>query len=111
VEAKGGELIVFTVPAVEEVSVEYMKAVEAAVDYPDKLCLEEAPGHARLSDMLAELNIEQISLLPVFRKVTREDGVSLYQSDLHWSPEGHAVAAEYVVSELARQGFLSDARP
>lgn len=106
VEASGAKLVVFTVPALEEVSLEQMKAVTADVAYPDKLCLEEAPGHARLSRMLTELDIEQISLLPDFRRVMREDGINLYQSDLHWNPKGHVLAAESVVSELIRRRFL-----
>jgi hypothetical protein len=107
VEAYGGRLVVFTVPALEEVSLEYMKEVTATVAYPDKLCLEEAPGHARLSRMLTELDIELISLLPDFRRVMREDGINLYQSDLHWNPKGHALAAEHVLSELIKRGLLS----
>lgn len=110
VEAYGGELVVFTVPSLEEVSLEYMKAVEADVHYPERLCLEEATGHARLSRMLTDLDIEQISLLPDFRKVMQEDGINLYQSDLHWNPKGHALAAENVVSELIQRGFLANSR-
>ena len=106
VETHGSRLVVFTVPALEEVSLEYMKAVTDDVAYPDKLCLEEAPGHARLSRILTELDLEQISLLPDFRRVMREDGINLYQSDLHWNPKGHALAAESVVSELIQQGYL-----
>ncbi len=106
VQAYGGELVVFTVPALEEVSLEYMKAVMADVTYPDKLCLEKAPGHTRLSRILTELDIEQISLLPDFLRVMREDGINLYQSDLHWNPKGHALAAESVISELIRRGLL-----
>lgn len=106
VEAYGGKLVVFTVPAMEEVSLEYIKAIMADVAYPDRLCFEEAPGHARLSQMLTKLDIEQISLLQDFRTVMREEHVNLYQSDLHWSPEGHALAAESVVSELINRGLL-----
>ena len=106
IEAHGSKLVVFAVPAMEEVSLEYMKAVKADVAFPDKLCLEEAPGHARLSDLLTELGIEQISLLPDFRRAMREDGINLYQSDLHWNREGHALAAKRVVSELIRRGLL-----
>ena len=106
VEAYGGRLVVFTVPAQEEVDLEFMKWVEANAAYPDKLCLEEAPGHARLSSVLMGLDIEQISLLPDFRRVMREDGINLYLSDRHWNRNGHALAAESVVSELIRRGFL-----
>lgn len=106
VEAYGAKLVVFTVPALEEVSLEYMKAVKAHVTHPEKLCLEEALGHARLGRMLKGLGIDEISLLPDFRRVMREDGINLYQSDLHWNPKGHALAAERVLSELIGRGFL-----
>ena len=106
VESYGGTLVVFTVPALEEVSLAYIKAVKADVTYPDRLCLEKAPGHTRLTSILAELEIEQISLLADFLRVMREDGINLYQSDLHWNPKGHSLAAESVISELIRRGFL-----
>ncbi len=106
VEAHGSKLAVFDVPAEEEVSLEDMEAVIAAVAHPEKLCLEDAPGHARLNQILTELDVEQIYLLPDFRKAMREDGVNLYQSDRHWSPKGHALAAEIVVSELIRGRLL-----
>jgi hypothetical protein len=106
VESYGGKLVVLTVPALEEVSLEHITAVKADVAYPDKLCLEKAPGQTRLGGILTDLDIEQISLLPDFLRVMREDGVNLYQSDLHWNPKGHALAAESVISELIRRGFL-----
>jgi hypothetical protein len=107
VEAHGSKLVVFTVPAIEEVSVDQMKAVTADVAYPDKLCLEEAPGHTRLSLMLTKLDITLIPLLPDFRRVMREDGIQLFGlGNLHWNPAGHALAAERVVSELVRRQLL-----
>ena len=108
VEASGAKLVIFTVPAMEEVSLEYMKNVTANVSQPEKLCLEEAPGQARLGGMLKDLGIDEISLLPDFRRVTRGDGINLYQSDLHWNPKGHALAAERVLSELTKRGLLPD---
>jgi hypothetical protein len=110
VEAHGSKLVVFDVPAEEEVSAEYMKAVIADVAYPEKLCLEEAPGHDRLSRMFTKLHIKQVSLLADFRRVMREDGINLYQQDLHWNPKGHALAAERVVSELSRSQLLPISR-
>jgi hypothetical protein len=106
VEAQGGKLVVFTITALEEVSEEYMKNVTANVAHPEKLCLEKAPGHARLSRMLKELGLDEISLLPDFRRAMREDGINLYHSDLHWSPEGHSLAARLVVAELIKRGLL-----
>jgi hypothetical protein len=83
-----------------------MKNVTANVANPDKLCLAEAPGQTHLSRILEKLDIQQISLLPNFRKVMGEDGINLYHSDLHWSPDGHSLAAKLVVSELIKRGLL-----
>ena len=107
VEAHGAKLVVFGIPTLEEVSLEYMKNVTAKVAQPDKLCLEEAPGQLRLSNMLNKLHIEFVPLLSDFRKFTREDGIQLYRiSDLHWNPKGHSLAARIVVSELVKRGSL-----
>ncbi len=106
IKAHGAKLVIFTVPAVEEVSPEYMEAVKDDVAFPEKLCLEKAPGHVRLSRILMKLDIDQIPLLSDFRTMMRENGINLYQTDLHWNPEGHALAAERVVSELIRRGLL-----
>jgi hypothetical protein len=107
VEALGSKLVVFTVPAIEEVSVDLYEKATTKIASPDKLCLEEAPGHTRLSLILTKLDIESMTLLPDFRRAMREDGIQLYRlSDQHWNPEGHALAAERVVSELIRRGLL-----
>src|SRR5262249_41411630 len=93
VEANGSKLVVVSIPALSEVSVDYMKVVASRAAYPNKLCLEEAPAQLRLSQMLARLDIEQISLLSDFRATVRADGRQLYFSDLHWNSAGHALAA------------------
>lgn len=107
VETHGGELVVFTVPAIEEVSPDHMRMVAADVAHPGKLCFEKAPGHARLGGILSDLDIEFIPLLSDFRTVMRDKGVLLYRlSDQHWNPEGHALAAEQIVSELIERELL-----
>ena len=96
VEATDSELVVFTVPARWEV-------VDPNTEKPtsDLLCVEEAPGYTRLTHILADLKIDQIDLLPKFRSVSREDGVTLYRhSDRHWNPAGHLLASERVASAL-----------
>jgi hypothetical protein len=107
VEAHGAKLVVFDVPPVEEVSLQYMEDVAAKVEHPEKLCLEQAPSQSRLSNMLNKLHIDFIPLLSDFRKVTRQDGIQLYHADdLHWNPKGHALAARLVVSELIKRALL-----
>ena len=111
VEASGGKLVVFNVPSLEELSLEYMKNVTVGITHPEKLCLEEAPGQERLSDLLTKLDIDFIPLLSDFRKVTREEGIQLYRvGDLHWNREGHALAAKVVLSQLIKRGLFLTAR-
>jgi hypothetical protein len=106
VEALGSQLVVFMAPSLETVSVDYMNEVADGVANPEKLCLEAAPGHSRLKAILQQLNVEMIPLLEDFRGVVRQDGAQLYGKDLHWNREGHALAAERMLSELIRRGLL-----
>ena len=97
-------------PARKEVEMDHMESAVTNAAEPGKLCLEEAPGYARLGNMLAELDIDQIDLLPNFRETNRQDGIRLFRQgsgDRHWNPEGHALAAEIVLSELIEMGLFS----
>ena len=106
-EASGGRLFVFTVPALEEVSVPAMDRVRAHAPNPDKLCLEEATAYGRLTKLLKELKIEYVNLLPHFRRVMRDDGTNLFRrSDSHWNPAGHSLAAQLIVSTLIEKNML-----
>lgn len=107
VELNGSKLIVFSVPAFEEVSPsEIEKARERSPD-PDRICLEEAPGYHQLAQMLQELDIEFVDLLPVFRQTMREQDTDLFwRSDRHWNPAGHTLAAQTVVTVLREKELL-----
>ncbi len=106
-EASGGRLFVFTVPALEEVSVAAMDRVRAHAPHPDKLCLEEATAYERSTELLEELKIESVNLLPHFRRVMREEGTPLFRrSDSHWNPAGHSLAAQLIVSTLIEKNML-----
>jgi hypothetical protein len=109
VEAAGSRLVVFAVPAIENVSLEYADQIRASVAHPEKLCLEEAPAYSRLREILLRLGIEQIELLPDFRAEMREDETQLFQTveGMHWTPVGHDLAAEQVVLELIERDLLS----
>ncbi len=107
IHANGARLVVFTVPAVEEVEVAAMDiALADAVD-ADRICLETAPGYNRLSNMLSSLGIDSVDLLPAFREAARKDNVSLFRREGHWGPAGHALAAEIVFREVQRRLLLA----
>ena len=110
-ETIGSQLLVFTVPAVHEVDVTAMKEVIEGAPESAKLCLEETPAYERSKNILKELKIEYVDLLPDFRNAM-QDGVAnlFWRSDRHWNPEGHALAAKIVGSFLVEKSLLTVAR-
>lgn len=109
VRRDGAELVVFTVPAVEEVDdgvMERMQAEATATNH--RLCLRQAPGYARLAEMVALLGIPYLDLLPDFRSVAKGQGRGLFRmSDEHWGPAGHTLAASRVHRFLLDGGFVT----
>lgn len=96
VSSIGGELFVFTVPAISDVIAAETKDIPHEI-----ICLEDGPSYDRLKGILNELDIGYVDLLPSFRKITRNDGLNLFlSSDDHWNEKGHHVAAKTVYSAL-----------
>lgn len=106
VHANGARLVVFTVPAVEEVEVKAMDIALADVVDGDRICLESTPGYDRLSNVLNSLGIDSVDLLPAFREAARKDNASLFRREGHWGPAGHALAAEIVFREVQRRRLI-----
>jgi hypothetical protein len=107
IEESGAKLVVFNVPATHEVDPAAMEAVQAEVA-ETRLCLEDAPAQIRLRGVLEELGIPMIDLLPALRETHRSKNRSVYwESDRHWNPTGHAVAAATIYEQLVEMGLLS----
>ncbi len=107
VEAIDSRLVVFSVPSLYETSLSDMKNIIANSLKPEKLCIEEAFGNKRLAQILTELDIDFIDLLPDFRRVMRDNGFELFwRSDKHWNPEGHSLAAMSVIGTLTDKKFF-----
>ncbi|MBQ00616.1 MAG: hypothetical protein CL477_08015 [Acidobacteria bacterium] len=100
VHAAGAALGVFTVPAVEEVNRAAMQSAMARASDAELICLQGAPGYERLADILEELEIFEVDLLPDFRAASQERGVELFRREGHWGPAGHALAAERVLDAI-----------
>jgi hypothetical protein len=110
VNAAGARLLVMSVPAIDEVDEDVMESIERDAPQPGRLCLEQASAHRRLGELLAELDIDFLDLLPAFRDARRHTGVELFRrSDWHWNPQGHALAARELGAALENRGYLSHA--
>ena len=106
VEDSGGQLVVFTVPGLQEVDQEFKDRVEE-LDRERNYCLDSLPGNDRLRDVLTDLDVPMLNLTPVFQKKENTEGIDLYRwTDQHWNEAGHALAAEQVYEFLAEQGLL-----
>ena len=103
VEVMGGKLVVFSVPALQDTSPQYMERVLDSVAHPERICFEDAPGYEKLNTILTELEIDFVDLLPDFRRHD-DEGVTLFrQSDRHWNPAGHNLAAKNVSEALKKK--------
>jgi hypothetical protein len=100
VHATGAALAVFTVPAVEEVNRSAMQSAMTRAADAERICLEGAPGYDRLAAILEELEIFEIDLLPDFRTASERGRTELFRKEGHWSPAGHALAAERVLGAI-----------
>jgi hypothetical protein len=72
---------------------------------PDAFDRERVTGE--IMDALAELGVETVDLLPVFREAHAGGTRLYYRHDPHWTPEGHELAADVLVEELAARGWLA----
>jgi hypothetical protein len=107
VRAVDARLLVMSVPAIEEVDEDVMASIVRDAPQPDRLCLEQAPAYQRLGELLRELDIDYLDLLPAFREARRQTGVELFRrSDKHWNPQGHALAARELDAALERREYL-----
>lgn len=65
---------------------------------------------AKLNALGEEAGISVIDLLPALRRASSQPGERLYYPrDPHWTPRGHAVAAEELIAQLRSRGLLDPA--
>jgi hypothetical protein len=60
-----------------------------------------------LSEYAAASGIPLIDLLPVLRAARATGGPLYSRSDIHWTPRGHAVAADEILRRLDTLGLLA----
>ncbi len=99
-------LVVFSVPAKQEVDPATRRALEAEAEDPETLCLEEPPALQRLARELRDREIGFIDLLPAFRRAQARSTELFGVADPHWSTQGHELAASVVIEALAGQELL-----
>ena len=107
VTARGASIAVLTVPAIEEVDPDAQRIALSTASDASKVCLGEAPGYRRLTELLAQLDIPVVDLLPTFRTAMSEGQAGLFRREKHWGPTGHALAAEHVLTAITEGNWLA----
>ena len=64
-----------------------------------------------LSEGLAREAVPCLDLLPAFRAAAARSGPLYFERDVHWTPEGHRVAAEALAAFVTEEGLLSGTPP
>ena len=105
--SSGALLVIFIVPAVEEVDPDARRIALSDADDASQICLDQAPGYARLASLLADLDIPAIDLLPAFRMAIQDGRPDLFRREGHWGPAGHTLAAEQVLTAIDEGNWLA----
>jgi len=102
----GATLIVFYVPAREEVDLPHMQKLLDKSNAPQDFCFDPSISTRQLQMILDEQGIPFINLLPVFIDATRQGGAELfYQQDRHWNAAGHTLAVRIIFDALQERGI------
>ena len=106
----GSTLVVFPLPATQEVDTDERDKATKNAPEGETLCLE-IPAYDHLRSILTDLSIKYIDLLQEFCDEMQNGGTNLYRrSDRHWNEEGHRLAAEIVFSTLADEQLFTPIR-
>lgn len=104
VESRGARFAVVVVDSPPEVSAEYWDVLRAfsTADGP----YDRDVPNRRITRFLRRRGIPFVSLLEPFRARFVDRSERPYFTDFHWTPVGHAFAADVLAHELRRQGLV-----
>lgn len=94
--ARGIELVVVLIPEKEQV---YREAIPPRLNVPDRAELPSVLW--TVEDILKELGIPSVNLLPPFLEAAEKGEWLYWRDDTHWNSQGIEIAAERVESLLA----------
>jgi lysophospholipase L1-like esterase len=110
VQKRGGRLGVIIVNTPEQVYPERWAAVSKAMPKTQNQGWDPEAPNRRLAAILDEGDIPYLDLLPIFREVAAQSETPplYFRYDFHWTPAGHALAAQAVEAFIHDVGLLSD---
>jgi hypothetical protein len=106
-ESRGARFAVVVISAKEEVAP--ARLANSRVVFPSlaKADLDPDKPHRLITSFLSRRGIPTVSLLAPFRERFGADGTpGFFRVDIHWSPVGHALAADVVAERLTAMGLV-----
>ena len=104
-DGHGATLAVLVIPAAAQVHPERWDATRRRYGLRDEDFDLEKP-HRLMAGFAAEAGIPVIDLLPALRAARGTGGPLYFTADIHWTPRGHAVAADEILRQLSALGLL-----
>ena len=95
----GARFLVVLIPYKGQVTREgFAEAVKTLGGRTEQFDIDEP--QKRIQSALAERGIDHLDLLPAFRRAKAEGGSPYFEQDVHWTPEGHMLAAAAIHAHL-----------
>jgi hypothetical protein len=104
-DGHGATLAVTVIPAAAQVDPERWDETRRRYGLRDEDFDLEKP-HRLMEAFGAESGIPVIDLLPALRAARSTGGPLYFTTDIHWTPRGHAVAADEILRQLRALGVL-----
>jgi lysophospholipase L1-like esterase len=104
-DAHHARLAVVVIPAEAQVYPDRWAAVRARFDLRDEDFDLEKPERL-MAAFAAEKGLPLVDLLPALRAARDTGGPLYFKSDIHWTPRGHAVAADEILRQLRARGLV-----
>jgi hypothetical protein len=105
-KGSGKDFLLILIPTREQVEDDYYSWI-TCVNNSDTAGLDRFALNAFMADYGRKQGLEVLDLTPAFRREYVERRTSLYfKTDSHWTPAGHALAAQEIFADLKRRGLL-----
>ncbi len=99
------EPYILFIPHITQMSDSFFKQTTRYLGYKPENFDSKKPNR-RLAKLCDQLGIAYLDLLPIMRKKTAEGKKLYYEREYHWNRAGHEVAAEEVLKDFKKRGWL-----
>ncbi len=104
-QLNGAKPYILFIPHITQMSDAFFKQATRYLGYDPARFDSEKPNR-KLAELCRKLDIAYLDLLPVMREKSAEGEKLYYEREYHWNKAGHQLAAEEVIKDFKRRGWL-----